>query len=210
MALNAKTIICISCACLLTGAGAMLLMRPKTLPEESRRLADAIFRYDVHEIERHLFESEKKAYAMDSRKRDALRAILSRCTSKVEILAKEKPEVAMAAGQGVITIRYRCKSSGKIYEDSVPSYLTPDGISTGLLDVLVSAWIMEYRSDVGDVPHGRKILIEAPIMGMQQDGERLRLAGFQQISQDGIRFLTLEQFRERLTTLRAQFSAAAQ
>jgi len=131
---------------------------------------------------------------MDDAKRDALQHIFLRCTGKVVLISEERPEVATAAGQGAIHVLYKSKRTGIEYDQAVPSYLTPDGISTGLLNDLIDVWIMEYRNDFGEPPKGKKLLYEAEYNGLNHDLAAMKAAGFKQFSQDGLSFYNLDDY----------------
>ena len=98
--ISPRSVIAIAAVGLAITALSYFLARPQTLPQESGALADGLFAGDVGVIENHFFESEKSAYKMDERKRDAIRSIFQRCTQKARLVNKHDPLVQSLIGEG--------------------------------------------------------------------------------------------------------------
>jgi len=180
------------------------LRKPPTLPESSRELTKAYFALDTSTIENHLFESEIKRYPWDQQKASAVREILKRCLSKISILKVDGDTTQKEMGQGWVDVVYATPKSQKAFKSSVPSYLTPDGTHTGLMDTLIFAWIAEYRSEFGDAPEGSSLLVEASLRGIKNDRPILEKAGFKELSQNGLTFASIDAIEKNIVKLASQ------
>ncbi len=188
----AGTIVIGSCGYLLN----VFLSHPKTLPEESTDLVNAISSLDIKAVESHLFDSEKDTYKLDESKRMVLASILKRGMSKIDILKIHSPEFQKAVGSGAVWIRYKCHRTSNAHDGLMPSYLTPTGVHTGLLDVLLFVWKAEMYNDLGDGDPRIPDILESMHYGLGLDSEALKKAGFQKVSQDGRKFVDIDSLVE--------------
>ena len=129
--------------------------------------------------------------------------------SKIDILKVHTPQFQKAVGSGAVSIRYKCRRTGKVYDGLMPSYLTPTGVHTGLLDVLIFVWKAEMYNDLGDGDPRIPDLLEGMRYGLSIDGGALKTAGFQKISQDGNKFVDIDALTESTNKNIKMFSDAS-